>query len=89
VAEYAIRNKIDSEPAFAWWIRHTLKKKKAFINKTMRKVRRNNMKFGVKIPQNYKEVVQLDRINGNTLWQDAVKKGNEKCRDSIRFQRGR
>jgi hypothetical protein len=74
VAEYAIRNKIDSEPAFAWWIRHTLKKKKAFISKTMRKIKRNNMKFGVKIPQTFKEAVELDRLNGNTLWQDAVRK---------------
>lgn len=25
VAEYAVGNKPESEPAFAWWIRHTLK----------------------------------------------------------------
>ncbi|MDJ0828176.1 MAG: reverse transcriptase domain-containing protein, partial [Rhodobacter sp.] len=29
-------------------------------------------KFGVRIPRNYQEAIDLDRENGNTLWQDAV-----------------
>ena len=31
-------------------------------------------KFGVRIPKNLKEAKELDRANGNTLWQDALKK---------------
>ena len=27
--------------------------------------------FGVRIPQNHTEVMELDRKNGNTLWQSA------------------
>ena len=29
-------------------------------------------KFGVRIPRNYKEAMQLDQENGNTYWQDAI-----------------
>ena len=33
VAEYAIRNKIDKEPAFAWWVPYTLRKQKRILSK--------------------------------------------------------
>ena len=29
-------------------------------------------KYGVQVPNSYKEAVSLDNANGNTLWQDAV-----------------
>ena len=32
------------------------------------------MKFGVDIPRNYRDALELDRRNGNTLWQDAIAK---------------
>ena len=32
------------------------------------------MKFGVIIPSSVKEALELDRINGNTLWSDAIDK---------------
>mgnify|MGYP001119870468 FL=1 len=28
--------------------------------------------FGYQIPRDYKEALELDRLNGNTKWQDAV-----------------
>ena len=73
VAEYAIANNLCNEPAFAWWVRTAMKQKKRIINKVSRRIRKNS-KFGVKIPQDWDEAVYLDRENGNTLWQDAVKK---------------
>ena len=36
------------------------------------------MKFGVEVPNTYEEAVLLDRKNGNTLWQDAIKKEMDK-----------
>ena len=74
IAEYAINNKIHSEPAFAWWINHALKKRQAFLKKASRKIKRNHMNFGIRIPKTFKEAVELDRQNGNTYWQNAVKK---------------
>ena len=32
-----------------------------------------NMKFGIEVPKNYKDAMRLDLVNGNTLWQDAIK----------------
>ncbi len=34
----------------------------------------NRYKFGILAPRTWKETVQIDRENGNTLWQDAIKK---------------
>ena len=31
-------------------------------------------KFGVRIPRTYNEAIMLDKENGNTLWQDAVRR---------------
>ena len=31
-------------------------------------------KFGVRVPRNYREAIDLDALNGNTLWKDAIKK---------------
>ena len=33
VAKYAVANKIDDQPAFAWWVRHVLKKRDRIIKK--------------------------------------------------------
>jgi hypothetical protein len=30
-------------------------------------------KYGIRIPKNIKEVIEIDRENGNTLWMDAIK----------------
>ena len=33
VAEYAVANRIVEEPAFAWWVPHTLRKRNRIISK--------------------------------------------------------
>ena len=30
-------------------------------------------KYGIQLPRNYDDAIRLDKRNGNTLWQDAVK----------------
>ena len=37
LAEYAVANKIDKEPAFAWWVPYTLKKRQRIISKVKAK----------------------------------------------------
>ena len=34
---------------------------------------RPKYKYGVEVPRNYEHAVRLDKANGNTLWQDAIK----------------
>ena len=45
------------------------------INANKRAQRYNSItyKFGVKLPNNVKEAKELDKQNGNTYWQDAMK----------------
>ena len=50
VAEYAINNKLVLEPAFAWWVPHTLKKRNAIISKVKTRYWKRMHKYGVRIP---------------------------------------
>ena len=84
IADYARANKIDKEPAFAWWIPAVIKRRNAIIKKTSRKIRKN-MKFGIYLPKNYAEAVAMDKENGNTLWQDAVKKEMHNVEIAFKF----
>ena len=56
------------------YVRRT-KKYQRMLNQAKRQTRRNApvYKFGVQIPKGPKEAIELDRKNGNTLWQDANK----------------
>jgi len=78
VAEYAFANQINEEPAFSWWVPYILKKRKRIINKLKNKYWRTTHKYGVRIPKTTEEALRLDRINGNTLWQDAIEKEMKK-----------
>ena len=31
------------------------------------------IKFGIEVPRNYNDAMRLDRLNNNTMWQDAIK----------------
>ena len=59
LAEYAISNKIDHEPAFKWWVEKTLKRKKRMINKVKSKYWRNTHKFGIEIPNRLTKPTRL------------------------------
>ena len=84
IADYAIANKLEKEPAFAWWVRTALKRRDAVISKVSRRVRKK-MKFGIYIPENYEEAVIMDKQNGNTLWQDAKKKEMKNVEIAFKF----
>ena len=74
VAEYAIANGIDKEPAFAWWVHDTLHKRDHIIAAVNKRYFNRTHKFGIEIPKNVKRALQIDEENGNTLWRDAIEK---------------
>ena len=80
VAEYAVANKISEEPAFAWWVHTCLRKRHRMINKVKKKYWRTAHKFGIRPPKSCDEAIQLDKENGNTLWQDARRKEMSKAK---------
>ena len=73
LAEYAVRNGIQDEPAFAWWVPYTLKKRQRIISKAKTKYWDRTHKYGVRIPKSIQEAKQIDEENGDTLWMDAVR----------------
>jgi hypothetical protein len=74
-AEYARENNLlnlDGRKQF-WRLAKSEKKLKRMINQAKLKTYRRETfrKFGVLVPQNHAQAVELDKANGNTKWQDA------------------
>ena len=44
------------------------------------------LKFGVQVPRTVKEAINFDKINNNTLWQDAIKKEMQALYESACFE---
>ena len=72
LAEYAHCKRISQEPAFAWWVPHTLKKRNRIIGKVKSKYWARTHKYGIRVPKSVQEAKEIDRQNGNTLWWDAI-----------------
>ena len=71
-AEYAVAAKIAMEPAFAWWVLHTLKTRNQIISKVKSKYWLRTHKFGIQIPKSVEEAKHFDQENGDTLWWEAI-----------------
>ena len=74
VAEYAAANKLIEEPAFAWWVPHTLRKRDRIIKKVKTKYAAKTHKFGIELPTSVEEALKIDERNNNTVWRDAIAK---------------
>ena len=74
VAEYAKANRIDIESAFDWWVHDVIKRRDRLIKMAKSHRLKTGYKFGLRVPDTVEEAMEIDRINGNTLWQDAIAK---------------
>jgi len=72
VAEYAVSQGLEKEPAFVYWVPHVLKKRDRIIAAVNKRYHKRTHKFGIEVPKTVKRALELDRENGNTLWQDAI-----------------
>ena len=72
LAEYAVASNIANEPAFAWWVPFTLRKRERILAKVKSKYWVRTHKFGIKIPKTVHEAKAIDQENGNTFWWDAI-----------------
>ena len=87
VAKYAVANKIDDEPAFDWWTREVLKRSKRLIGKVnASRHQRVGYKYGIRLPKNLKEAIQIDEENRNDLWQKAIAKERAKVKVALDFR---
>ena len=74
VAEYATAIGIQDEPALAWWVPFTLRKRDRIIASINSRVRKRDRKFGLRVPSSIQEAKEIDKENKNTLWMDALDK---------------
>lgn len=74
VAEYAVAQSIDNEPAFVWWVPYTLKKRNRIIAAVSKRYHKREFKYGFRIPKTVEEAREIDKEEGNTLWMDSVEK---------------
>ena len=74
LAEYALANGIDHEPAFKWWVQKTLRRKDRIISKFKSKYSRSTHKFGIQIPKLLSEAYEIDRDTETNHWSRAIEK---------------
>lgn len=67
VAIYAKENGLVEQPAFAWWVPYTIKKKDRIIGAVKARVGLRIHKYGVQVPRTLQEAYELDNKNGNKL----------------------
>ena len=85
LAEYAKTMKIDKEPAFLWWVLHTLRKTGRFLSKVKALLNKNNLKFGIEVPRNIKHALLLDKTNGDNAWRNAISKEMSNVKVAFKF----
>jgi hypothetical protein len=66
--EFAKARGIDLEPAFAWWVPYII------VSKLKARIRKTTHKYGIEVPNNLENAMEIDRANGNTFWRDALAK---------------
>lgn len=64
VGEYVIARGISNEPAFAWWVPYTMRKRDAIVSAVNSRVRRTSNKYGIEMPCPGKDTVR-DAIDIN------------------------
>ena len=86
VAEYAVSNKIDDEPAFAWWVGWTLKKRDRILKAMKKRYFRTTQKYGIEMPHSVARALEIDKETGTTYWRDALEKEMKTVMVAFDFQ---
>ena len=74
IAEYCKARDIADEPALAWWVPFTLRKRDRIIAAINSRVKKRTHKYGIEVPRSIEEAHAIDRRNGDHQWSDAIEK---------------
>jgi len=85
LARYAMANDLSKEPAFAWWIPHTIKKQSRLLKAVKSRYSQRFHKFGIYVPRSVEEALEIDRQTNTTYWKDAIHKEMSNNRKAFRF----
>lgn len=72
LAEYAVANNIDHEPAFNRLVRHMLRAQDNMIGKVQSHYWHATHKFGIKLPNPVEEASRFDIDTGTSFWRDVI-----------------
>ena len=75
--QYAYKRGLEKNPAFKWTQKYARDENK--LNEARERFVRTatkapKYKFGVEVPRSIKHALQLDKLNGNNLWKEAIEK---------------
>ena len=85
VAEYAVSNKIATEPAFVWWVPTVLKKRDRIIAKVKSKYWSKTHKFGIELPKSVEQALRIDKATGTSFWRLALEKEMTNNKSAFQF----
>ena len=74
LAEYAVAQGIEQEPAFHWRVPQVLNHLRRIVKKVKKKYWRTTKKYGIQLPHSVKEALKIDELTGTTYWRDAIEK---------------
>ena len=74
VAEFAKVRNLVSKPAFALWVPNTIRRRNVILSAVKAWFMKQTHKYEIEIPRDIAHAKELDCINDNTLWMDALKK---------------
>jgi hypothetical protein len=86
VSEYALVNKLLSEPAFAWWSMKVLKKRDRIIKKVKSRYWQTTHKYGIVVPKSVDEALRIDKETGTEFWTKAVEKEMKNIEPAFEFR---
>jgi len=84
VAEYAIANKLQEQPAFRWWVPDVIKRKTRMIKAVKTRYFKKTHKYGIRLPKTVAEAYQIDQETGTDYWHQAIMK--EMKNNSVAFE---
>ena len=86
VAEYTRSRNLENYPAFAWWVPIELNRREKIISK-LKSLKRahKDIIFHIEIPSYLKQAQELDKSNGNSLWENAINKELDKVRVAFKL----
>jgi hypothetical protein len=88
-AEYAVANKIDTKPAFVWWVPYVMRKRSQLICKIKKgktKYWHRTHKYGIELPKSVDEALEIYRRTGTTFWRDAINKEMKNVLPAFEFR---
>ena len=85
LAEYAVANRLQEEPAFKWWVSQTLRTRNRIIAKVKSRYWKTSHKYGVRLPHSVQEALEIDRQTGTDFWWKAIQKEMGKVMIAFEF----